>query len=154
MRTKFLLAVLVFCLFSGVALAAGKKSARKAPSGLSDASVSAAVDEFVTSLNSLEDAKVLAAIAAADRGALKGRENLIGLVYPKKLTNPKVTSWEKVESGGRTIGVLAKVTVEEQDPLDPVTAPVDRTWFLALDGKELKVSVSSVWLDAGLVQEN
>lgn len=143
--------VLAFSFLSIAAFAA--KPAAKKTAGISDASVSAAVKEFVDSLNSVEDERVLAAITASDRGALKGRENLIGLVYPRKLTDPKVASFEKVQAGGKTIGVMAKVTVDETDPLDGMKAPKERTWFLALDGNQLKVSVSSVWLDAEMVRE-
>lgn len=153
---KFLVLLVAFSFLSVAALASGKSapSKRTGKGGISDATVSAAVKEFVDSLNSMEDDRVLAAITPADRGALKGRDNLIGLVAPKKLTEPKVASFEKVVNGGKTIGVTAKVTVDETDPIDGMKAPKERTWFLALDGSnQLKVSVSSVWLDAEMVRE-
>lgn len=156
-KTTVLFALAFTFLFSGLALAAGKAKApakKAAATGISDASVAAAVNEFVDSLNSLEDERVLASISAADRGTLKGRENLIGLVYPKKLSGPKVTSFEKVEMGGKTIGVNAKISVEETDPIDNLKSPKDHTWFLALDGNTLKVSLASVWLDADMVREH
>jgi hypothetical protein len=151
------LAALLLSLLPGAALAAGKAKAAPAKkpaatTGISDASVAAAVTEFVESLASLEDDRVLAAVAAADRGSLKGRENLIGMVYPNKLASPKVNSFEKVEIGGKTIGVNAKITVEETDPVDAIKSSKDHTWFLVLDGNTLKVSLSSVWLDADLVK--
>lgn len=154
---KTLLALIAFTSLGGAALAAEKAPAKtkaKPPAaGITEAGVKAAVSEFVDALNSLDDARVLAAISAGDRGALKGRENLIGVVYPKKLSDPKVGSWEKVESAGKAIGALATITVQETDPIEGVSSAKDRTWFLALDGNQLKVSVSSVWLDAGMVRE-
>lgn len=157
MRKTTVLFVLAFTfLFSGLALAGKAKAPAKKPAatGISDATVSAAVTEFVDSLNSLEDERVLASLSPADRGSLKGRENLIGLVYPKKLSAPKVSSFEKVEVGGKTLGVNAKISVEETDPIDNLKSPKEHTWFLALDGNTLKVSLASVWLDADMVREN
>ena len=155
MRTV-LVALLASSLLAATAVAGAKPKAgpAKAPAGgVTDATVSAAVTEFVDSLNSLDDNRVLSAIAPADRGALKGRENLIGIIYPNKLATPKVNSWEKVENGGKTIGALAKITVEATDSLEGVKAAREMTWFLALDGNALKVSVASVWLDADMVRE-
>lgn len=154
MRKKLSLFVLVSSLLvSGAALAAKPKAAPKAPAGgISDATVSAAVTEFVESLNSMDDARVLAAVSAGDRGALKGRSDLIGVVYPKKLNAPKVNSFEKVDVGGKTIGVSAKITVEEIDPVENLKASKDHTWFLVLDGNQLRVSLTSVWLDADMVR--
>lgn len=154
MRKTLVALALAVTLIPAAALAGKAKPAAKKPAatGISDATVAAAVNEFVESLASLEDDRVLAAIAAADRGSLKGRENLIGMVYPRKLSSPKVNGFEKVEIGGKTIGVNAKVTVDETDPVDAVKASKDHTWFLVLDGNTLKVSLSSVWLDADLVK--
>ena len=152
MRT--LLLALALVAFLPAAAFAKTKAAPKKPAatGISDATVAAAVTEFVDALASLEDDRVLASLSAGDRGALKGRENLIGMVYPNKLSAPKVTSFEKVEVGGKTIGVKANVSVEETDPVDAVKMTKEHTWFLALDGNTLKVSLSSVWLDADLVK--
>lgn len=154
MRKSTVLFLLAFTfLLPGIALAGKAKASSKKSAGISEASVSAAVTEFVESLNSLEDDRVLASVTPADRGSLKGRENLIGLVYPRKLSAPTVTSFEKVVVGGKTIGVNAKITIEETDPIDSLKSPKERTWFLALDGNTLKVSVASVWLDADMVGE-
>lgn len=154
MRKSFLALFLVaFILVAGTASAAGKaKPPAKAPGGISDATVSAAVTEFVESLNSMDDSRVLAAVSMGDRGALKGRTDLIGIVYPNKLQAPKVNSFEKVEIGGKTIGVTAKITVEETDPVENLKKSVEHTWFLALDGNQLRVSLTSVWLDADMVR--
>ncbi len=143
-------------LVSMPAFGAGKvtKSTKPTkPTGVSQASVEAAVKEFVEALNSLEDERVLNALTAADRLPLRGRENMIGIVYGRKVLNPTVKSWEKVEHGGKTIGAKAVVSVEEVDPIDSTKVPKDRTWFLALDGNVLKVSLASVWLDGGKVHE-
>lgn len=151
MRT--LLSVLVpMFLVSGIAFAAGKTTASKKATGISDATVKAAVTEFVDALNSMDDERVLAAIAPSDRAALKGRSDLIGVVYPNKLGNPSIASFEKFDSHGKTLGVLAKVKVEETDPVEGVKAEREKTWFLALDGNTLRVSLTSVWLDAGMVK--
>lgn len=155
MRKAFVPFVLALTLFvAGTASAAGKaKPAAKAPAGgISDATVSAAVTEFVESLSSMDDDRVLAAVSAGDRGALKGRSDLIGLVYPNKLQGPKVTSFEKLEVAGKTIGVTAKITVEETDPVENLKKSKEHTWFLALDGNQLRVSLASVWLDADMVR--
>lgn len=145
----FVAAVLV----SVPAFAAGKKAPAKKATGVSQASVDAAVKEFVEALNSLDDNRVLASLAPADRLPLKGRDNLIGVVYGKKLLNPVVKSWEKVDAGGKTVGAKAVVSLEEVDPIDSTKVPKDRTWFLSLDGQTLKVSLASVWLDSGKVGE-
>ena len=139
-------------LLSGSAIAASKTAPKKAPGGISDASVKAAVVEFVEALNSMDDERVLAALAPSDRAALKGRTDLIGVVYPNRLLNPTITSFEKVDANGKTLGVLAKVSVEETDPLEGVKAMREKKWFLALDGNSLRVSLTSVWLDAGMVK--
>ena len=151
---KFLFSVLACSFLTTFAFAAGKTTAKPAAkTGISEATVNAAVKEFIEALASLDDDRVLASVAAADRGALKGRENLIGTVFPRKMTTPKVSSFEKVDVGGKTIGAIAKVTVQETDPIDGMASPKERSWFLALDGNVLKVSVSSLWLDAEMVKE-
>ena len=148
MRKALALAVLALTL-----VAAGKaKAPAKAAGGISDATVSAAVTEFVESLNSMDDDRVLASVTAGDRGSLKGRNDLIGVVYPNKLQAPKVTSFEKVDVGGKTIGVTAKISVEETDPVENLKKQKEHTWFLALDGNQLRVSLTSVWLDADMVR--
>lgn len=154
MRKALALVVLASTLLvSGAAFAGKAKPPARAPAGgINDATVSAAVTEFVESLSSLEDARVLAAITAGDRGALKGRSDLIGIVYPNKMQAPKVTSFEKVEVGGKTIGVTAKLTVDETDPVENLKVSKEHTWFLALDGNQLRVSLTSVWLDADMVR--
>ena len=155
MRKALALAVLALTLLvSGTALAgkAAKAPAKAPAGGISDATVSAAVTEFVESLNSMDDDRVLASITAGDRGSLKGRNDLIGVVYPNKLQAPKVTSFEKVDVGGKTIGAMVKITVDETDPVENLKVNKEHTWFLALDGNQLRVSLTSVWLDADMVR--
>lgn len=141
-----------FPAFAAGKTKAGAKTSSK-PTGVSQASVEAAVKEFVNALNSLEDERVLMALSPADRLPLRGRDNMIGVVYGRKVLNPTVKSWEKVEHGGKVIGAKAVVSVEEVDPIDSTKIPKDRTWFLSLDGGTLRVSLASVWLDSGKVGE-
>ena len=101
----------------------------------------------------LDEERVLKSLAPSDRLALRGRDNLLGVVYGRKLMNPVVKSFEKVEQGGKAVGAKASVSLTEVDPLDSTQIPKERTWFLALDGNQLRVSLLSVWLDAGKVQE-
>ncbi len=140
----------VFSLVPASALAAkGEPAAKGVPPGISQASVSAAVSEFVLALGSHDEERVLAAISPSDRLALRGRENLIGTVYERALQSPNVKSFEKVSAKGKDVGVKAVVTVQEIDSIDGTTAPKEKTWYLVLDGNTLKVSIVSVWLDGG-----
>lgn len=123
-----------------------------APAGVNDVSVAACATEFVEALNSLDDERVLGALAAPDRVALRGRENMIGMVFGKKILNPQVKSFNKLEKDGKLVGAKAMVTVDEVDPIEGTKAAKDHTWFMSLDEKNvLKVSLSSVWLDTGRI---
>lgn len=132
---------------------AAKPAAKPATTGVSDATVAATVTEFVDALSSVDDERVLKVLSPSDRLALRGKEDLIGIVYGRKLEKPVVKSFEKVEQAGKVVGVKAVVSIDEVDPVDSTRISKDRTWFLALDGNTLKVSLSSVWLDAGKVGE-
>lgn len=130
---------------------AAKPATKPATTGVSEASVSAAVTEFVEALNSVDDERVLKALTPSDRLVLRGKENLIGIVYGGKLQKPVVKSFEKIEVAGKVVGAKAMIALEEIDPIDSTAVAKDRTWFLALDGNTLKISLASVWLDAGKV---
>lgn len=122
------------------------------PTGVSDTSVAACATEFVDALNSLEEERVLSALSPGDRIALRGHENLIGLVFGRKILNPQVKSFEKVEKDGKLLGAKAVVSVDEVDPVEGVKATKEHTWFMALDEKNtLKISLASVWLDLGKI---
>jgi hypothetical protein len=154
---KTLAATLALLCFAGPAFAAGKATTKKPAAsatpkkatGVNDDSVAAAVNAFVDALNSLDEAKVLDSVTPADRLALMGHDQLIGIVNPRKLINPTVKAWEKVEKDGKLLGAKATISLEEVDPIDGTKVPKERNWALALDGNVLKVSISSVWLDAG-----
>jgi hypothetical protein len=134
------------------AKAAAKNGPAKGAAGVSDASVAACAAEFVDALNSLDDERVLSALSPSDRIALRGRPSLIGLVFGKKILDPQVKSFEKVEKDGKLLGAKVVVSVNEVDPLEQTKSAKDHTWFLALDEKNfLKVSLSSVWLDTGKI---
>ena len=125
---------------------------KMAPTGVSDAAVAACTTEFVEALNSLDDERVLGALSPADRIALRGRGNMIGMVFGKKILNPQVKSFEKIEKDGKALGAKVVVTVDEVDPIEGTKAAKDHTWFMALDEKNtLKMALSSVWLDTGRV---
>lgn len=151
----FLLPLFAALLLAGSpSLAEAKTKKKAAPkTGVSEATVSAAVTEFVEALNSLDDERLLLALSPADRLPLRGKENLIGQVHGRKLVNPSLKSFEKVEQGGKVVGAKAVVAVEEVDPIESTRVPKEKTWFLALDGNVLRVSLASVWLDAGRVGE-
>lgn len=145
----------VLSLSVSSASAAGKSGAKPKPAatGISDATVSATVTEFVEALSSVDDERLLKVLSPSDRLALRGKDDLIGIVYGRKLEKPVVKSFEKVEVGGKVVGAKAVVSIDEVDPVDSTRISKDRTWFLSLDGNTLKVSLSSVWLDAGKVGE-
>ena len=156
------LATLLLLTLPCSALAAKAKAGAKAtpaatgktasPAGVSDASVAACVTEFVESLNSLDDERVLSALTPGDRVSLRGRQNMIGLIFGRKILNPQVKSFDKLEKDGKVVGAKAVVSVDEVDPLDGMKSAKDHTWFLAVDEKgTLKVSLASVWLDLGKI---
>lgn len=156
MRRIALAVVLMLSLpLAASAHARAKKPAASAHAktgGVTDTTVAACATEFVDALNSLDDERVLGALSPSDRIAIRGHENMIGLVYPRKLLNPTVKSWSKVEKDGKLLGAKAVVDVEELDPVEGVKKPTEHTWFMALDERSaLKVSLSSVWLDLGKV---
>ena len=153
MRSLLLSVVAALLLTGTTSFAEAKSKAKPATGVVSEATVSKAIVEFVDALNSLDDERVLRALAPADRLALRGKENLIGQVHGRKLVNPSLKSFEKIEQGGRVVGAKALVAVEEIDPIESTRVPKEKTWFLALDGKVLHVSLASVWLDAGRVGE-
>ena len=155
LRAALLLAITLsqaISLPAFAAKAASKAAPAKGAAGVSDASVAACAAEFVDALNSLDDERVLASLSPSDRVALRGRSNLIGLVFGKKILDPQVKSFEKVERDGKLLGAKAVVSVNEVDPLELTKSAKDHTWFMALDEKNmLKVSLSSVWLDTGKI---
>lgn len=153
MRSLLLPLFAALLLLAGSPLAEAKSKKAQPRTGVSEATVSAAVTEFVDALNSLDEERLLRALSPADRLPLRGKENLIGQVYGRKLVNPSLKSFEKVEQGGKVVGAKALVAVEEVDPIESTRVPKEKTWFLALDGNVLRVSLASVWLDAGRVGE-
>lgn len=164
---RFAVALLLALSVVSMSAAASTKSAAKASSkhektpvatkgvvatGVTDATVAACTTEFVEALNSLDDERVLSALAASDRISLRGHANLIGSVFGKKILNPQVKAFEKLEKDGKVLGAKATVTVDEVDPIEGTKAAKDHVWFLSLDEKNtLKVSLSSIWLDTGRV---
>ena len=134
--------------------AAAAPAAKKQPTGVSDASVAAAVQSFVDALASLDDEKILATLTPGDRVALRGRPTLSGLVQPQRLQNATVKSWEKAEDNGKLVGAKVVVTVDETDPTSGINQSKEKTWFFALDDKNvLRLDVASLWLDAERVTE-
>lgn len=126
---------------------AGSAWAGKKPAGdISKESAQGAVDHFVDGLNSLNADKALATIAAGDRMSLKGKDDVLGLISENKLINPKVKGVSSVREGSHVVGAKVAVTVEEVDPLDATRVPKNYVWYLVREGKDLKVSVLSVWL--------
>ena len=129
-----------------------KAIASKGATGVTDATVTASVTEFVDALNSLEDERVLGALSPSDRISLRGHQNLIGTVFGKKMLNPQVKKFDKIEKDGKLLGAKAVVSVDEVDPIEGTKASKEHTWFLALDEKNtLKVSLTSIWLDTGKI---
>jgi hypothetical protein len=131
------------------AASAAAPAAKKQPTGVSDASVAAAVQSFIDALASLDDEKILATLTPGDRVALRGHATLGGLVQPQKLQNATVKSWEKAEDAGKVIGAKVVVTVEEVDPASGINQPKEKTWVFALDaGNVLRLDIASLWLDS------